>query len=46
LVPDTEEERRLRVFENRTKRNEVKGEWKNFIIRILMIFIPHPPLCG
>jgi hypothetical protein len=41
------EERRLRVFENRVlrrifgpKRDETKGEWRNYIMRSLMVFIP------
>ena len=41
------EERRLRVFENRMlrrvfgpKRNEVTGEWKNYIMRSLVICTP------
>jgi hypothetical protein len=44
------EERRLRVFENMVlrrifgpNREEVTGEW---IMRSLMICIPHPILCG
>jgi len=43
------EERKLRVFENRVlrrifepKRDEVTGEWKNFIMSSLMICTPHP----
>jgi hypothetical protein len=47
------EERRLRVFENRAlrkifgpKRDEVTGEWRNFIMRSFMICTPHPILCG
>jgi hypothetical protein len=47
------EKRRLRVFENRVlrgifvpKRDEVTGEWKNFIIKSFMICTPHPILCG
>jgi hypothetical protein len=45
------EERRLRVSESRVlrrifgpKRGEVTGEWKNYIMRILMISTPHPIL--
>jgi hypothetical protein len=41
------EERRLRVFENRVlrrvfgyKRDEVTGEWRNYIMRILVICTP------
>ena len=41
------EERRMRVFENRMlrrvfgpKRNEVTGEWKNYIMRSLVICTP------
>jgi hypothetical protein len=47
------EERRLRVFEKRVqrrifgpKRDEVTGEWKNYITRSLIICTPHPILCG
>jgi hypothetical protein len=47
------EESRLRVFENRVlrrifgpKRDEVTREQKNFIMRSIMICIPHPLLCG
>jgi hypothetical protein len=47
------EERRLRVFENRglrrifwPKRDEVTGEWRNFIMRNFMTCTPHPILCG
>jgi hypothetical protein len=46
-------ERRLRVFENRVfrrvfgpKREEVIGEWKNYIMRSLVICTPYPILCG
>jgi hypothetical protein len=42
------EERRLRVFENRvlrrifgTRRDELTGKWRNYIMRSLMIFTPH-----
>jgi hypothetical protein len=45
------EEIRLRVFDNRvlrgifgTKRDKVTGEWKNFIMRSLMICTRHPLL--
>ena len=47
------EEHRLRVFENRVlrrifgpKRVGVTGEWRNYIMRSLMICTPHPILCG
>jgi hypothetical protein len=47
------EERRLKVFENRvlrrvfgSKRDEVTEEWKNYIMRSLMICAPYPILCG
>jgi hypothetical protein len=47
------EERKLRVFENRVlrrifgpKRDEVTGSGENYIMRILMICIPHPTLFG
>jgi len=54
LVAHTEEESRLRVFENRLlrrifgpKRYEVTGERKkNYIMRSLMICTPHPILFG
>jgi len=42
------EERRLRVLEKRVlsrilglKRDEVTGEWRNYMMRGLMICIPH-----
>jgi len=45
------EERGLRVFEKRVlrrifgpMRDEVTGEWKNYIMRNLMICTPHPIL--
>jgi len=41
------------VFENRVlrrifgpKRDKVKGEWKNYIMRSLMTCTPHPLLFG
>jgi hypothetical protein len=47
------EERRLRMCENRVlrrvfgpKRDEVTGEWRNYIIRSLMICTPYSILCG
>jgi hypothetical protein len=47
------EERRLKVFENRVvrrvfgpRRDEVTGEWRNYIMRSLMICTPYPILCG
>jgi len=47
------EERRLRVFENRVlrrifgpKRDEVSGEWKNYIMRNVMICTTHKTLFG
>jgi hypothetical protein len=47
------EERRLRVFENRVlkrifgpKKDEVRGNRETYIMRSLMIFIPHPVLFG
>jgi len=46
------EERRLRVFENRVlrvfgpKRDEVRGNGENYIMRSLGIFTPYPILCG
>jgi hypothetical protein len=47
------EERRLRVFENRmlrrifgSKRDEVIGEWKNYIMRNIMICTAHQILFG
>jgi len=47
------EERRMRVFENRVsrrifgpRRDEVRGEGKNCILRSLMICIPHQILFG
>ena len=46
-------ERRLRVFENRMlrrvfgpKRDEVTGEWRNYIMRSFVICTPYPILCG
>jgi hypothetical protein len=45
--------RRLRVFENRvlkgifgSKRDEVTGEWRNFITMSFMIGTPRPLFCG
>ena len=47
------EERRLRVFENRvlrrifgSKRDEIAGDLKNYIMRNLMICTAHPIFCG
>jgi len=46
------EERKLRVFEKRVlrkfgpKRDEVTGSRENYVIRSLMICIPHPILFG
>jgi len=47
------EERRLGVFENRVlrrvfgpKRDEVTGNGENYIMRSLMVCIPHPILSG
>jgi hypothetical protein len=47
------EERRLRVFEYRVlrrvfgpKRDEVTGEWRNYIMRSPVICTPYPILCG
>jgi len=47
------EERRLRVFESRVlkrifepERDEVAGEWRNYILNSLMICTPHPLLFG
>ena len=47
------EERRLRVFENRVlrrifgpRRDEVRGECKNYILRSLIHFTPYPILFG
>jgi hypothetical protein len=42
------EERRLRVLRIiiGPKRDEVTGEWGNFIMRSVMIFAPHLILCG
>jgi len=47
------EEHKLRVFENRVlrrifgpKRDEVTGEWRNYIMRSLLICPPQPILCG
>jgi hypothetical protein len=47
------EERRLRVFENRVlrrivgpKRDEVTREWRNFILRSVMICTLHQILFG
>jgi hypothetical protein len=47
------EKHKLRVFENRVlrrifgpKRFEVTGEWKNYIMRNVMICIPLPILFG
>jgi len=47
------EERKLRVFENRVlrrvfwpKRDEVTGEWRNFLMRNIMICTPHPLYFG
>jgi hypothetical protein len=44
---------RLKVFENRVlrgilgpKRDEASGEWRNYIMRNLMICAPHPILFG
>jgi len=53
LVADIEEERSLRVFENRvlrrifvSRRDEVIGEWRNYIMRSLVIFTFHPIFFG
>jgi hypothetical protein len=47
------EELKLRVFENRVlrrlfgaKREEVTGEWRNYIMRSLLICTAHPTLFG
>ena len=47
------EESRLRVFENRVlrrvfgpKRDEIRGNGENYIMRNLGIFTPYPILCG
>jgi len=47
------EERRLRMFENRVlrrilgpKRDELTGEWKNYIMRNLMICTAHAIIFG
>jgi len=47
------EEHRLRVFENRVlriifgpKRDEVTREWRDYIMRSLMICTAHPILLG
>jgi len=47
------EERRLRVFENRAlrrifgpRRDEVTGDWRNYIMRSLMICTAHQILFG
>jgi len=47
------EEHRLRVFENRVlrgifgpKRDEVTGNGENYIMKNLMICIPHPIFLG
>jgi len=47
------QEHRLRVFENRVlrriigpKRDEVTGEWRNYIMRSLVICTRHPILFG
>jgi hypothetical protein len=47
------EKRKLRVFDNRVlrtifglKRDEVTGEWKNYIMRRLMICTAHQMLFG
>ena len=47
------DECRLRVFENKVlrrifgpKSDEVTGEWRNYIMRNLMICTHHPVLCG
>ena len=47
------DERRLKMFENRVlrrifgpKRDELAGNGENYIIRSLMICIPHPILFG
>jgi len=47
------EERRLTVFENRVlrrlfgpKREEVTGEWENYIMKSLVICTPYRILCG
>jgi hypothetical protein len=41
-------ELRLRVLRGifGPKRDEVTGEWRNYIMRIIMIYTPHPLLCG
>jgi hypothetical protein len=51
--PKLREESRMTVFENRmlrrifeSKRDEVTGEWKNYIRKSLMICTAHPLLCG
>jgi hypothetical protein len=47
------EKRRLRMLENKLlrrifgpKRDEVTGEWRNYVMRSLMICTPHPKLFG
>ena len=47
------QEHRLRVFENRVlrriigpKRDKVTGEWRNYIMRSLVICTRHPILFG
>ena len=47
------DESRLRVFENRVlrrvfgpKRDKVRGNGENYIMRSLVICIPYPILCG
>ena len=40
------DERRLRVFENRVLRDEIKGNGENYIMRSLVICTPYPTLCG
>jgi len=46
------EERRLKVSENRElrifgpKRDEIRGNGKNYVMRSLMFCTPHPILCG
>ena len=47
------EEHRLRVLENRVlrrvfgpKRDDVTGEWRNYIMRSLIVCTDHPVLFG
>ena len=53
MVLTLQEERKLRVFENRVlrrifdpRRDEVMGEWRRLHNEELITCTPHPMLCG